>query len=543
MEAVRTYYIVYATLNIMKRLAFIFGLMFICSVIHAGNNSLQFAQLPEPLGEAETHKPPVKEIAALSCSTTSERTSAEFVKTVRTLVTEWKEMDYTDLTLRIRNCHPRNSDELDKLLNLTEGEKRDDVQKVILGAVEGLKDPALAPTFYKHFKKGNLKVKIAAIQMFAAFKYRDAVPDLIKLVDAYDFDKGDKGKNAEIALYSYLALGEIGDARAAPVVLKGIGKMNGNEDEVIAKFCNYLVPELLSIIRKSKNQDEVHIANNAVGKINDKNAVHEMWQIARDKNDKARSAALGMLSRNTDKTTTPTLNEYLTELWHIAKDVKDKSRYQALELLINKTDATTTPSSIEVGNYLEQNADQDSYFQKKIFRIAMARANIDYLIKAIQNPNYDLDSRIDAIDFLGELKAQSTIPVLEEALHMGNEIGRARAAEALKKITGKEYDWEGKRYKQAFIINIASNAAEEAFVTIEVNNKPIQATNGVVWSDRQVLLNPGQQAAHGTELKVIWDGGSQKPPVTATVKVSEPSETARVYQIESVNWPASPKAE
>ena len=155
---------------------------------------------------------------------------------------------------------PATKQDIDDLFSALEEGKDDNVEPLSQYAQITLiktEDPALAPEFAKRIKKGTLRTRSTAIGLVGKLKYRPAVPQLISMVEDYG-KKSLFQDNFEDALRTSaaIALGEIGDERAIPVLMKKLGKMDSFEQKALGKFGKRMLPQVLYLVRNSKNREE-----------------------------------------------------------------------------------------------------------------------------------------------------------------------------------------------------------------------------------------------------------------------------------------------
>jgi HEAT repeat protein len=310
--------------------------------------------------------------------------------------------------LAIKN--PKSKDEVKELFNfIAETDKENDgansLSRFAVDALVKVTDVSLIPEFSKRLKKGSLNERRAAILVAAKFKLKDAVPDLIDIAgeDVDNIAKSNSEFNkAYLQLTAYSALGIIGDGRAIPVMLKKLGKMEGHEIQVIAKFGNMVAPQLIEIAQNSKDKQEKDAARLSISEIADIASVPLLWQtLQRTINLNLREACIN-------------------------------------SLLLSATGATN-PTKSEVLKYLYTEAPLNRRFMYSTLFIAKNNGDVEYLINALKNPQNDSGIRNEAIMLLGELKAQSSVSALEDALKDPSEEVRFNATAALEKITGKRY--------------------------------------------------------------------------------------------------------
>ncbi len=300
---------------------------------------------------------------------------------------------------------PANKQDVDDLFNAVEAGKdnnSDPLSRSAQMALANTVDPSLAPEFSKRVKKGSLYTRTTAIGMVAKFKYKPAVPKLIDMVEDY-------GKRSllqddyedTVRISAALALGEIGDERAIPALIKKLGKMDSYEAKALGQFGKKALPQLLEVARNSKDKVAVGGACNAVEFMEDR--------------------------------------EVIAELWTILNNEKDTARFIALGPLLKITDESTIPSRKEAEDYLFALAKKDKRFIADTIAVAQKNKDVGYLIKVFNDVAVGHAYRTGAIIALGEIGDSAAIPALEDALKNSDKEIRRRAAKALYQMTGKEY--------------------------------------------------------------------------------------------------------
>ncbi|MBI4801836.1 MAG: HEAT repeat domain-containing protein [Elusimicrobia bacterium] len=302
---------------------------------------------------------------------------------------------------------PSNTIEIGEMLDLLDTNKDMEGDVALRGAVKGamrkIKDPSFAPVFAKKVKRGGVESRRVAIQKVAEFKYKEAVPDLIDMVKGLDDESAIRKMpfdEAYLMLDAFNALGDIGDERAIPIVWKKLGKLNGRDPEVIGKFGQKVLPQLIDATKVSKDDDEKDAAYAAINSIKDKNAIPVLWKtVQTEKDSRLRGVCAGALMGTLTKNTTPTYNSFV--------------------------------------EYLNQESRKDEEMEYYALLAAYRRKDVVFIVSVLKIPD-DLN-KISAIRFLTELKDLSSVPGLEAALKDPDKEIRYRAAAALKKITGKDY--------------------------------------------------------------------------------------------------------
>jgi len=334
-------------------------------------------------------------------------------KSLRTLVSDAKAVkdpkERLKIQMQILEYAPQNAVEVEDLLDVAEAQERGgDIQRDVLRSLQNLKDPTVGPVFYARMKKksGDPYVRAIAIGELAGLKYKEAVPDMVKLLDDFNYERDKEKEDVHVGMAAFFALGGMDDDRAIPAVMRKLGKMGEYGPQVISRFGVKVLPQLLDKAKNSRDEQEKEDAYNAVNGIEDEKAIPTLWQtLQQEKSSRLRSACAGAL----------------------------------LSLLSD----TTTPTKKQLSDHIFQEAQKDKeIFGMGYYAVVLARQNkdVDYLIRVLRDEKSLRNLRTDSIIALGDLKAQSAVPVLEETLKNPDREIQMRSASALKKITGKDYN-------------------------------------------------------------------------------------------------------
>ncbi|MDQ7774179.1 MAG: HEAT repeat domain-containing protein [Elusimicrobiales bacterium] len=294
-------------------------------------------------------------------------------------------------------------DELFAVMETTEDNPTDPLIQAAQSALMNTQDSGLAPYAFKRIKKGSLSSRSTAIGMVAKLKYKAAVPELLGLVEDYGKKSLMHGDDDALGISAALALGEIGDDRAIPVLIKKLGKMDGYEAKALSKWGERVLSRLLAIARDSKDKEAVGGACNSISLMEDKKVIGELWSLL--------------------------------------KNEKEPVRFISIVPLLKLTDASTVPSHEQVAGYLFALAQKDKRLTGDLISVAQNKGDVDYLVSMAQNKNVEHAYRTGAIIAIGELKSASAVPALKLLLTDDDREIRINAARALQRITGSEYDW------------------------------------------------------------------------------------------------------
>lgn len=312
---------------------------------------------------------------------------------------------------------PVNTKEAELLFDALDGSagpgEKDAVRDAVSRALGNVTDMALVPVFIKQIKHGDFLSCGIAIDMVVKLKAKEAVPALIDLVSGRElvhpavtavlseklamrqaFTEGLRMQAAE-------ALGNLGDERAIPVLIKKLGKMEGEESKALAKFGIKVLPQLLEIQRDSKNEKEQQAVDSAILYMKDKAVLPVMWDILTMK--------------------------------------KEGQRLSALRVLLSNCDENTTPSAKEVETYLLALCKRDDMFRTDVILWAQKNKRVDILVGMAQDKALAVSDRTFAIEALGAIRDKSAVPVLEQLLLEDNRDMRRCSRKVLKKLTGKSY--------------------------------------------------------------------------------------------------------
>jgi len=349
-------------------------------------------------------------LVMISCTLVGRVAYAEDHESVKNLVDKYHQAGdnkkRNEIVGKIRDTEPKTQGDIELLMKTAEREDID-FQNAALASLRQIKDPEFAKIFHKHSKKGEVKTRVFSIYMLGELKYKESVPDLIEMVELYDKQtKQNKPADAMLGLQAAMTLAEIGDERAIPVLISKLGKMDYMEAQIIAQFGAKALPQLIEFLKISKDEDANREAYNAIGLMKDKNAIPALWDLAK-------------------------------------ADIKYSSSTY-IHSLLNVTDKTTTPTYDEVVGFVYQHAEENLSLKGEAIEIAKKKADIEYLNSIVKNKKNYPPFRKITIGYLGELKAESAIPTLVEALKDDNREIRQCAAKALENITGKRYEWSPK---------------------------------------------------------------------------------------------------
>jgi len=237
-------------------------------------------------------------------------------------------------------------------------------------------------------------------------RYTPAVPALIKLVADYNGKalRTFNNDSAALALYAVIALGEIGDERAIPVLVSKM-ELWGESDfsGALAKFGPKVLPQMLAMIRESPLAILMTKPKDAWGQVN---TVEDL------KASRVGKVAAGVINQMQDKTLLP-------QLWVISLDLNDPASWAAYVMITRIADRTTTPTITEIGNTLVQRAEQDLRYRPLAIMLSVDvkyPEGIPYLIRLLENRELEMGATKSLIMDLGLLKgnAQGAVPVLEK---------------------------------------------------------------------------------------------------------------------------------
>jgi len=327
------------------------------------------------------------------------------------------------LMLELKNRVPRTKEEVNAIFDQLDDApmtlKADrEIERFRTAAqlsLQKTEDPALLPLFVKRIKHGSLASRYVAMDVVAKFKAKDAVPDLIDMVDGYEKSEHKISSviSSDLAAYKYAqdavkehaaeTLGDIGDERAIPVLMKNLKQLDIAGYKALAKFGLKIAPQLLAIVEDPKQDDDIKsTAAAGLGSIRDKNAVPYMWQVLTGSKEEAKRCALLML--------------------------------------LATCDATTKPSREEVEKYIYAEFYQGRFVEEAI-DLAREKKDADFLIAILQRKNLATRWKWDIIPMMSGLNSPAVIPLLEGFLNNKDEdeTTRMKAARTLTEMTGRKY--------------------------------------------------------------------------------------------------------
>lgn len=125
------------------------------------------------------------------------------------------------------------------------------MNSAIAQALGGIQDPRSVPALLKLLRSKDDYVRIDAIQALAALKATEAVAPLMELAL-------DDASSPQVNRRAVAALGDIGDAKAVPVLLKALYKTRGNQNFASeASFALYQVgtPAVQALVQVVQGED------------------------------------------------------------------------------------------------------------------------------------------------------------------------------------------------------------------------------------------------------------------------------------------------
>lgn len=277
-------------------------------------------------------------------------------------------------------------------------------------------DRQLAPVFIENLNNRNKTARLLAIEMVGKFKAKEAVPELMEIAKktpikhVLGIDEG-----GMVIAKSLMSLGEIGDESAMPVIISRLkdfgtertGGTGGAAGFALQMFGKKAVAPILREAKTNKDEDVRKIATYLIRGINDKEAAPDLLEVVKDTTNplEIRQNAIEALGYIGDK----------------------ESAQQMVAIFSNEKE-------LSIRAYI-----------LSAFRHNKNRDGIPLAFKGLSDN--DPIIRGSAAIVLGEVCIQSddlAIAALEKALNDSDKETRILASRALKKITGKDYDWRKK---------------------------------------------------------------------------------------------------
>lgn len=250
-----------------------------------------------------------------------------------------------------------------------------------------------------------------------------------------------------------IALGMIGDSRAVEPLMEHLKySKNDHLRTEIAKALGRIrdkraISLLISTMEKDSYEHCRYEAAWALGEIGDKRAVASLKKALKDEYVRGRATEalekIGSRKERKKPTKQTDLNNVIDSL---VKILWYGDTYSDKGDAIIALGMIGSEKSIEPLCEILKNATRDhlrSEAAKALGRIGNKKA-IPTLIQALLNDSYR-HTRCNAAKALGEIGDKKAISTLEKALKDEYVHTRWRAAEALKKLTGKDYTYQGKK--------------------------------------------------------------------------------------------------
>lgn len=252
------------------------------------------------------------------------------------------------------------------------------------------------------------ETEVAVVSLLGKAKERRAVPKLIGNL---------KNKNHDVKLASMDALAEIGDERAiAPLEDTLSEQLHFGRPNPISKFGAKALPRLI------KKGDETFIKNPKTKADHDRRQQHRL------------------IARTIGEIRDPAAKEDLVKL--LSSQSSDMKINAARSLMTMKM-KEAEPAVAELLN------DEDIDVKTKTIGMLLPIDTPRYLPSAIEFlQNKQSPLRGQTAEVIGNLKVAEAVPALEKLLTDPTDTVRYRSAKALKKITGKDYEYKKTRFTE-----------------------------------------------------------------------------------------------
>jgi HEAT repeat protein len=295
--------------------------------------------------------------------------------------------------------------------------KRPDVASFAVRALQRIKDRRAVEPLIEALQDRH--VAIYAARALGAIGDKKAVEPLIKALEA--------GHARDAAAW---ALGDLGDKKAVPPLLKLL-----NEDGVLSPGVMLALGKLKaelaveSLVCALKREEwQIHgTAASALGYLGDARAVGPLIELLKEKKFRSRRSAVSALGRIGKPAVQPLV------------EALDGGEVLFRRYVVEALGKTGDESAVKP--LLKMLNEEDDFIRSAV-PVALAatrdKRSVQPLIEMLRKDS-DRSVQFSAAFALGELRDERAIPHLIDALKVGYRDVRDKAAEALVKITGKDF--------------------------------------------------------------------------------------------------------
>ncbi len=323
-----------------------------------------------------------------------------------------------------------------QLIQMVENEKENDTIRVnAISSLSSIGDSRALGTILNALKSKNINIKQSAIVVCGDLAIKESTGILIPIVKNMNEQTSLRASAAE-------ALGKIGDKSASSILSERLADRNEPDTvwiklaEAAGKLHTASIPEWVSV-RAQNTWEPVSVRSSAImalsgtGRSEDFDIVLKMLD---DGTVEIRSASALALGNSGNKSA---IQPLITKLQKDGEEVVRRDSAKALAALADPSaeqaliksfqeDATASvknESALALGNIKGKNG-------------------ISALISVLQDTTRANDHRWNSATALGNAKSSEAITALENALQSNNGNIHFESAEALRKITGKNYGYE-----------------------------------------------------------------------------------------------------
>lgn len=323
-----------------------------------------------------------------------------------------------------------------QLIKIVENEKEDDNIRVnAISSLSNIGDINAFGAILNALKSKNVNVRQAAIIASGDLAIKEATSILISIVKNMD-------ELISLRASAVEALGKIGDKSVSPVLSERLTDRNESDTvwiklaEAVGKLHAPVITEWVSE-RAQNTWEPVSVRSAALmalsgtGKSEDFELVLKMLD---DGTKEIRSASALALGNSGNKSATQPL---ITKLQKDSEEIVRRDSAKALGILADPSaEQALIKSFLEDGTASVKNESAIALGNIK------GKNGISALINVLQDTTKANDHRWNSAVALGNAKSSEAISALENALQSNNGNIHFESAEALRKITGKNYGYE-----------------------------------------------------------------------------------------------------
>lgn len=321
---------------------------------------------------------------------------------------------------RAQKVRPQSIKDVEDLIGIAKAKKSPRERSFALDKLNTTpENPTFSGPFVRALDGEDRELRTVAIRKLRNIKYVDSMPKIRQILSGYSVVKFkatklvDRNKarsmvaeGGEAALF----LADFQDQEGLKIILNKIEGLEAGGVQALARYGKMALPDILKLARDKNTKD---YGAGALSSITDKNAEDDLIRVAADKNESKPIRLFAVHSLTKGIKSDKLINR-------IDESTKLKKDDPILDMAVVACSDIRTDKAVKVLIEILVNLQDEAKEDNRLWR--------QLIIGKMEDINNPL-----------------TVPVLEKQLSHPDANTRQMAAMALKKITGKDYDWKEPR--------------------------------------------------------------------------------------------------